>query len=391
VLGLLLLVIALIVYGSLYPWDFHFDRHVDAAWLLLHNWPRGSTRSIVLDVVLNILLYVPVGVFALLEMARRRDAGAPSRARQSGRFGMVVAAAVLGLALSAAMELLQAYDARRDTSPSDLITNTAGAAAGALLALIFRPALVSLVRRGARRSVAATVMLAVFWTGFQLYPLFPSFRSVRLHDGLAFLAHRPPLRPVEIWAVAAEWFAIWLLLETFDWPVRDLWMAATLMVLPLRIFIPRQTVSWDDVLGAALALGLWWGSAPRRRLGRGAWILASAILLRELAPFQFSSHAAPFSWAPFYATLASERHGAVVVLLRKAFDYGAAVWALHAIGWSYARAGGSVAAALFGLELVQVYLPGRTPESTDPLLALLMALALWLASDYSSRRAMVRR
>jgi VanZ family protein len=45
-----------------------------------------------------------------------------------------------------------------------------------------------------------------------------------------------------------------------------------------------------------------------------------------------------------------------------------------------------VAAALFGLELAQQYLPGRTPESTDAVLALLMALALWLASDFRPHR-----
>jgi len=68
------------------------------------------------------------------------------------------------------------------------------------------------------------------------------------------------------------------------------------------------------------------------------------------------------------------------------FDYGAAVWVLHASGSSYARADASVAAALFGLELLQRYLPGRTPESTDAVLALLMALVLWLASDFSPHR-----
>jgi len=386
VLGLLLLVVALIVYGSLYPWDFHFDRHVNAVWVLLHHWPRGWTRGTLRDTVLNLLLYMPVGAFAFLAMARQRDSAASGRAAQPRRYRIVLAAAALGLALSVSMELLQAYDANRDTSPADVVCNAAGTVTGALLALMFQPALVSMVHRGTRRSAASAVMLAVFWAGFQLYPLFPSLTSIRLHAGLAFLARPPAIQPVEIWAITAEWFAIWLLLETFDWPVRDLWMAGILVVLPVRIFIPGQTVGWNDVLGAALAMALWCAGAPKRRLRRGAWIIASAIVLREFAPFHFSSHAMPFSWIPFYATLSSERHIAVVILLRKVFDYGAAVWLFHAIGWSYARAGSSVAAVLLVLELVQRYLPGRTPESTDPVLALLMALALWLASDFSPRR-----
>jgi VanZ family protein len=36
---------------------------------------------------------------------------------------------------------------------------------------------------------------------------------------------------------------------------------------------------------------------------------------------------------------------------------------------------------LFLLEQVQVYLPGRTPEITDAVLAVLMGVLLWLLRD----------
>jgi VanZ family protein len=41
----------------------------------------------------------------------------------------------------------------------------------------------------------------------------------------------------------------------------------------------------------------------------------------------------------------------------------------------------AAAAALFLLERLQVYLPGRTPEITDAVLAVLMGLLLWLLRD----------
>jgi VanZ family protein len=375
-LGLLLLAIALIVYGSLYPWQFDFDRHVNAVWMMLHHWPRVWNRWVLRDTVLNVLFYMPLGVFAFLAMPRRRHS----------RATMVLAAAVLGMALSVSMELLQAYDDHRDASLADVVTNTAGAAAGALLALLFQPVLESLVDRGTRRSARSAAVMAVAWASFQLFPFYPILGTHRLRAGLAFLASRPAMDPVAIWACAAEWFAIWLLLDAFGWPRWNVWAVGVLLVLPLRIFIPSQTVGWNDVLGAALALAVWWGIPLRRRLRAGAWILVSAVVLRELAPFHFVSHPVQFSWMPFYGTLSGERDSAGVILLRKLFDYGAAVWVLHAGGWSYSRAGGVVAAALFGLELAQQYLPGRTPESTDAVLALLMALALWLASDFRPHR-----
>jgi VanZ family protein len=89
----------------------------------------------------------------------------------------------------------------------------------------------------------------------------------------------------------------------------------------------------------------------------------------------------PFSWIPFAATFESERQSATVILLRKAFEYGALVWLFRTQGISYARAAVAVAGSLAVLEAIQRYLPGRTPEITDSVVALLMALALWRLSN----------
>jgi VanZ family protein len=75
-------------------------------------------------------------------------------------------------------------------------------------------------------------------------------------------------------------------------------------------------------------------------------------------------------------------------LLRKAFEYGALVWLLRTRGISYVRAAVAVAGSLAVLEAVQRYLLGRTPEITDSVLTLLMALVLWRLSDFRSRRGL---
>ena len=105
-----------------------------------------------------------------------------------------------------------------------------------------------------------------------------------------------------------------------------------------------------------------------------AWLLGSAILLRELRPFYFLSVPRPFSWIPFAATLESGRDSAVIMIARKAFDYGAMVFALRCARLAWLRAGFAVALPLAATEAIQTYLPGRSPEITDPLLALLMTV-----------------
>jgi VanZ family protein len=376
--GLLLLVIALIVYGSLYPWQFDFDRPHDALFVLLNSWPVFWDRFVLRDVVLNVVLYAPLGAAAFLAMRRRLGA----------RLGLPAAVA-LGFALSASMELLQAYDDHRDTSLLDLVANTAGSAAGALLAVFFEPAAERLAGRRRKAPEGAATLLAICWTGFQFYPFIPFFGTYRLRAALAPPWHIANVSSgLEIWSGAAEWFTLALALEAIFGRLRTRWLAAAMLAMPLRFFIVTRSLGWNDLLAAPLALVLWSGIPSRWRLGAGLGVVLSALLLRELAPFHWSAAAAPFQWIPFVPTLESERQSAVVIITRKAFDYGAAVWLLRAAGWSYARAGTCAAAALLGLELLQRHLPGRTAESTDAVLALLMAVALWLASDFGRRRGL---
>jgi hypothetical protein len=131
------------------------------------------------------------------------------------------------------------------------------------------------------------------------------------------------------------------------------------------------------LLGAAVALLLWTFPEEEPKLIAGAVLLAIAIVLRELEPFRFVREAQPFSWIPFAATLAADRQSATLVLLRKAFEYGAIVWMLRAAGYRYRNAGIAAAAALLLLELLQRHLPHRQPEITDAFLAALMAVVLW--------------
>ena len=112
-------------------------------------------------------------------------------------------------------------------------------------------------------------------------------------------------------------------------------------------------------------------------------ILAGALILAELSPFHFAAGRAAraFDWVPFRALFRSTWQDGFVVLFRKSFWYGSMLWLWRASGRSLAWATAVAAAVLFLLERVQVYLPGRTPEITDAVLAVLMGVLLWLLRD----------
>ncbi|MCX6630841.1 MAG: hypothetical protein NTW28_24775, partial [Candidatus Solibacter sp.] len=105
-LRLLLVVAAFIVYGSLYPFQFDFGR-TDASPLitLLHAWPAKVDRFGWRDVSVNLLLYFPLGLTAVLVLIRRWS-----------RAAAALATVMLGTGLSASIEMLQIFDSSRTCS-----------------------------------------------------------------------------------------------------------------------------------------------------------------------------------------------------------------------------------------------------------------------------------
>jgi VanZ family protein len=176
VTGFLLLVVALIVYGSLYPFAFDFHRAANPLTVLLHSWPASFDRFVLRDAVINLLLYAPLGVAAFLAALRRH-----SRAAALG------AAVLLGMALSSCLEVLQVYDAQRVCSLFDVFTNSLGTCCGAMAAMMFRPKLERLAAARKSAPSRSALVLVLFWFAYQLFPFFPVLSRTRLRNGLAGL------------------------------------------------------------------------------------------------------------------------------------------------------------------------------------------------------------
>jgi hypothetical protein len=111
-----------------------------------------------------------------------------------------------------------------------------------------------------------------------------------------------------------------------------------------------------------------------------AALVLTALMIRGLAPFEFSAFAAPFSWIPFSGFLGSDWQSAMLILIAKLFWYAAAVWAIRRCGLGLGMSGVVVAVLLAGIEVVQRHMPAHVPEITDPLLALGCAAAFGLFS-----------
>ncbi len=363
---LLLLTAALIVYGSLYPWNFHYAAAIHPWMILWRSWPTRVDLWVLRDAVLNVVLYVPFGL-----------AAAAFAGRFVSRPAAVAIAFLLGTLLSAAMELLQAYVPGRVTSLADLATNALGALLGGAIAFAFAPQLDRLSRFHPPHFNLAAAFLLALWLCYRLYPFFPAIGRTHIRRSISALLETGAPSPVEIWIQAAEWLAVAAILS-YAWPRMNLpWLTALMALLPLQWVILDRALTVDQLAGAAIALAIFaLCPKPRRALAALA-ALASAILLRELSPFHLLARPQPFSWLPFVPTFASSRDRSVVIIAGKAFDYGALLWLLHRARAPLVPAAIVTATALLALEWFQRFLPGRTPESTDAVLTLIMAIALW--------------
>jgi hypothetical protein len=70
---LLVFVVLLIVHGSLYPWHFQAPpRPADPNLFSLQSWTAlAMNRYVVRDTAVNLVLYLPLGLFGFLALSRQ--------------------------------------------------------------------------------------------------------------------------------------------------------------------------------------------------------------------------------------------------------------------------------------------------------------------------------
>lgn len=361
---LLGVVLSLIVYGSFFPFDYvpHAASLADLGHLA--TWPKWVS---LVDAVGNMLLFMPLGlVLTGLEVSRR------------GRFGWLLG----GVALAWALQYLQFWFPSRDPSGSDAWFNTAGLLLGVALGWRVRHALARHAGAWAAASPhgPAAVGLLLLWLAFRWFPLVPhlSLEGLLLHLGP--LLNPRGLRLAELLHDLAGWLLCFYLLRLSPWPALSdrATVALAVAVLCLEPFFWFSYLGVTHVVALALALLLrpWWlrgGGSEWRLLG----LVLAGIVVRGLTPWPSAATPTPFLWLPFAGLLYGNMIGNTAVLLDKCFMYGGAILLLGLRGVRLPVASALLALLLAGIESAQRFSPGRTPELTDPVLALVLGCVLY--------------
>ncbi|MEO5924835.1 MAG: VanZ family protein [Bryobacteraceae bacterium] len=348
-----LLYLCAIIYLSLYPGEFTLRPKMDR---LL--WVPVVGRRQILDFVLNVLFYLPLGVAGCLSF-RRRGLG-------------LLTAVVVGGCLSWTIEWLQLWMPFRFGNLTDLVSNTAGTLLGASLAFAAsRWNWLPGHRADSLWQLKPTPSLLFgLWILWQTFPFVPAAQLVRLTGFFTLLAPWAWLPLIEAFlGFAALRFAVG----------RSLWIWVAYAAIPAQAFLLERSLSPAALCGASLGwiVARLTGSAGLRWLG---FVLPTWLLVEELRPFSFTGQFSPLRWAPFETWYQATSLGYYPIIFGKLFLYLSVIWALRERGTTPSWSVGIPAAILLGGEWAQQYLVGRTPESTDWILLAAAAALLALFS-----------
>jgi glycopeptide antibiotics resistance protein len=230
---LLAVVVALIVYVSLYPFRFAPDGPSLVEALDLLAWARAGRG----EMLNNVLLYLPFGFcFALLVEPRY------------GRTAGLLAATLAGALLSLYMELLQASVPIRVASLKDLSLNSFGALAGAVLGSAWHLLSARMTPQSAAqgRSRAVIVAILALWFLARLWPLVPDV-GLRQLKGAVRPLFSPSIEPADLAAL----FVGWLVVAQAVFSLARRQRAVDVLLIVIAVVLVGRTITAGNTLVTA--------------------------------------------------------------------------------------------------------------------------------------------
>ena len=358
-----LIVLVLVTYGSFFPFNYvpHEALWGDISFLL--SLPAGKMS--VIDVVGNVLLFLPLG--ALLTSSRLKT------------LRWLLMAVSMGVAIL--IQYFQFWFPGRHPSGLDALLNLIGLFIGLGLGRIA----LALLARWSPKNLQKPQLLAVasalmlLWVAYRWFPLVPTLDLQNVKNGLKPLLNWENAGAVDVLRSLAGWL-VFLRLSRYSTMQRVGYFgmaAISLAVLAAQPIFASNQIRPSHLAGCVLAVLIF----PLFKRGKASMVVLTALLATSIALSALSpgkgQAVQDLSWIPFSGFLQGSLITNIASLIEKCFLYGSLLFFLRYLGLSIIKACLLVAPALFALEWIQQTIPGRTPEITDPLLALLLAGALY--------------
>ena len=363
----------LIIYGSLYPFNFSTAKP-DA---LTHLFADRKLFTSIGDMLGNVLLFAPLGLISVLNWA-------PAW----GLLRAVVSAVVIGFLMALGLQVLQIFLPSRDAALADVAWNMLGMVGGTLAGIYIAAKKPGLAALSPDKSIPLCLLgglIAVEWL-----PLIPSLDLDLIKTNLKLIWSTPVAFTAPLWqGIAVAMLTGYLLAEVINLRHSTFWLALLLTVIGIgKLFMQDMPAHPSAQVGLALG-GIGWvmtrqfAKAKRRTI---VWLLLIfCYTASALQPYELRDVAAAISWLPFAAML----EGSMIYNLRSlAGDL------IFYVGILYLGAAGPgrLVSATLGLtlwvvavELMQTLIIGRNSDITEPILVLLVGQTLARFQSHGAR------
>jgi len=364
----LLLVVIFIVYGSLFQFEYYARNYSGGAVAyLLSTWRDWDHRG---DLLSNIMLYLPLGFFGTNAL--------PQRISPSLRAPLTI---IGGIGLSCAMELVQFHDAGRVSSMGDVYADAIGSGIGAVSAALIGASVRWPFIRELSAHPVASVLLVMFF-GYRLYPYVPVIDLHKYWHAVRLMVLTPDLPPYESARYVITWLFIAVIIHSLYGYRRFLLLFPLLCGCEFvgKVLIFDGALKLTDVVGAAAAYLLW---ALLLRWIPGRFVVvalafAGIITAQRLEPFQFAAVPHDFGWVPFAAFMRGSINVNMQAFCEKFYEYGGLIWLLNRAGVTLSIGVVMTATLLFATSYAECWLPERSAEITDALMAVMIGGAFAL-------------
>ncbi len=365
-----LTVIILIAYGSLYPFNFDFNRSLPTdfvAWL--QNWEQRTIRS---DLIANILLFIPFGFLGALNI------------QQDGRRSPLLSAIwllLMGIAFALSLQILQFYLPSRVPHAADALVNSIGILLGISLAAYTNSQRIRrLIPQQFQFHLTPALLVLCLWLGWAFFPYIPVFETKQIGLGIESVYNSQ-----WHWQDWLKFLLFWLMfylslsrVMSRDYTVSVL-LVLSIFIFAIKLSMFRSQIGWSEITAVPLALILHRSLSGKLKFTMISLLAATILLLDFVSPLRWIQDLGSVNqvqWIPFKKFLG----GSTWYHLSNLFQYSLLVTSLgYALArWlnSYRSAFVLVMALILALSVLQLFLQGKSPDVTDWILALILMTVL---------------
>jgi len=345
---LLWLVITMIIYGSLYPFNFVWP---DFSQVALLDWGLNlKQRTTNGDILSNILTFIPLGFLAFFSHYFYKY---PPSLR-------VLYHLLVGLVFAYTLQILQFFLPTRIPTASDAAINLAGMSIGIFAAYWTELLITKQQKSGIDWSFRHIIplLLVTCWLFYCLYPYFPMANFKEMSSDWQSVIQPTDFIWYEWLLLSILWWCFFDLLQVLPWKKITLVKAlvTACFILGLKLLITHNNLNLVWIIAMLTGLTFAYQVPEKYRLTQLLLLVVVALLINNLFPWQEKSLMPKINWLPFNDYLS----GSIWVNTSRRFH-------------QTALAISSAFIIVLLIEIIQFISSSGRADITDPLLLLLLA------------------